>query len=71
MKNNILLALGVSRDYKKYANNLDDILKMLDIMKLKNVKVNKLSGGEKQRVAINRALIKKLDVLLLMNQQEI
>lgn len=64
VKNNILLSLGVSKELKKYADDLDGILEKLKIIKLKNVKVNKLSGGEKQRVAIARALIKRPDVLL-------
>ena len=38
---------------------LEDTLKALDIVKLKDRRVSMLSGGEKQRVAIARALIKK------------
>ncbi|MCM1131712.1 MAG: ATP-binding cassette domain-containing protein [Roseburia sp.] len=38
---------------------LEDTLKALDIVKLKDRRVSMLSGGEKQRVSIARALIKK------------
>lgn len=65
VKNNILLSLGVSKEFKKFEKDLDNILELLDITKLKNVKVSKLSGGEKQRVAIARAIIKRPKVLLL------
>lgn len=65
VKNNVLLALGVSSNFKSYSSNLDSILKSLDIFDLKNTKISKLSGGEKQRVAIARALIKQPKVLLL------
>lgn len=65
VKNNILLALAVSSNLKKYENDLDKILEELDITDLKNTKVSKLSGGEKQRVAIARAIIKRPKVLIL------
>ncbi len=38
---------------------LDDTLKALDILNLKERRVSMLSGGEKQRVSIARAIIKK------------
>lgn len=65
VKNNILLALGVSKELKSLKSNLKSILTKLDIEKLENVKVSNLSGGEKQRVAIARALIKNPKILLL------
>ncbi len=39
--------------------DLEDTLKALEISNLKDRKVSKLSGGEKQRVSIGRAIIKK------------
>lgn len=65
VKENILLSLGVCSKYKAFEADLDSLLEQLDISKLKNVKVNKLSGGEKQRVAIARAIIKRPKILLL------
>lgn len=38
---------------------LEDTLKALDILRLKDRRVSMLSGGEKQRVSIARAIIKK------------
>ena len=38
---------------------LEDTLRALDILKLKERRVSMLSGGEKQRVSIARAIIKK------------
>lgn len=41
------------------------ILEMLDIAKLMDRRPNNLSGGEKQRVALGRALLSNPDILLL------
>lgn len=43
---------------------LELLLRELDIVHLKNRSVNTLSGGEKQRVSIARALINKPDLVL-------
>ncbi len=45
-------------------NNIDSILKDLQMFEKKNKKVKHLSGGEKQRVAIARAIVKKPDIIL-------
>ena len=45
-------------------SEIDIILEQLDILKLKDKLVNELSGGEKQRVAIARSIIKKSKVIL-------
>ena len=52
-----------------YVNNnkklADELLEMVDMVKLKNRYPNTLSGGQKQRVALCRALMRKPDILLL------
>ena len=45
--------------------DIDQLLKTFELFDKKNEKVNNLSGGEKQRVAIIRALLKKSNILLL------
>ena len=63
--NNILISLNTlniskkEKDYKLY-----EILSKLGLLKLKDTLVNKLSGGEKQRVALARSLIKSPKILL-------
>ena len=46
------------------SDNVFKILNDLNIIRLRNKKVNKLSGGEKSRVAIARALVQNPDILL-------
>lgn len=58
---NLQLDLTNSKDEAQYKNQLLEKLKLIG---LTNKKIKELSGGEKQRVAIVRALIKRPKILL-------
>lgn len=45
-------------------SGMDELLEALNILPLKRRRVSKLSGGEKQRVAIVRALVKQPEIIL-------
>lgn len=51
-------------DYKYWHIRICQVLKLLGLYKLKKKIVNKLSGGEKQRTAIARALVNSPSILL-------
>ena len=54
----------VCNEISKGFDEIDSLLSMLDLEKIKNKKVIYLSGGQKQRVAIARALIKHPKIIL-------
>ena len=61
-KENILLPTMYNK--RKQVQNFDELVELLDIGPLLSQRVNTLSGGEKQRVAIARSLI--LDPCLIL-----
>lgn len=60
---NILISLKLQRKHYDI-EDCDKLLSYLGLSNLKNRKINELSGGEKQRVSIARALIKNPMVLM-------
>ena len=59
LKNNALLKNNNAKD-----NEVEELLKKLDIDSLKDKKPNTLSGGEKQRCAVARALLSTSQIVL-------
>lgn len=63
VKENISLVLEIKDDLKDYEERIDSILSLVGLSSLKNKYPFELSGGEKQRVSIARALIKNPKVI--------
>ncbi len=63
VENNLKVALAVA-GIQYDANQVDSVLKRLNLLEQKNEIVSVLSGGEKQRVAIARAALKHSRVIL-------
>ena len=57
------LKLSVNLRSKEY-HKIDEYLTKLNLEELKHKRVSKLSGGEKQRIAFLRAIIKNFDILI-------
>lgn len=64
LENVMLPALLNGHDKKEIEKRAKELLKEVGLEKRFNHKPNQLSGGEKQRVAISRALINEPDILL-------
>lgn len=62
---NLKLALAYKKISKKEKiNKIDKLLEEFNILKLRNKKVYQLSGGEQQRIAIIRLILKESDLIL-------
>ncbi|EPZ1654443.1 MAG: ABC transporter ATP-binding protein [Dermabacter sp.] len=65
VKENVLLPISYSKNKKNFSKEvLIDLLENLEIDNLYNKRIDNLSGGEKQRVAIVRALINNPKIIL-------
>ena len=64
--NNVLLPLETAYNQKHFImkKRVRDALKLVGLAKLEKQRINKLSGGEKQRVSIARAIINDPKVIL-------
>ncbi|MDO4680677.1 MAG: ABC transporter ATP-binding protein [Aerococcus sp.] len=65
VKENLMLALAFTKDSKQETKQkIKEALQFVGLEPLLNHKVNELSGGEQQRVAIVRAILKPGDIVL-------
>jgi putative ABC transport system ATP-binding protein len=55
----MVLTWGLNASYREARDKTDEMLAMLGLSKKANLRPMQMSGGEKQRVAIGRALIKQ------------
>ncbi|TCT12208.1 putative ABC transport system ATP-binding protein [Natranaerovirga pectinivora] len=65
IKDNLLIGLKFSEQPLPSDNELYEVLKLVKLHKELNQDAEKLSGGEKQRVALGRVILMKPEVLLL------
>jgi zinc transport system ATP-binding protein len=62
----LLSRYKLSLKFKKYdKKKVLDVLEMMGILDIKNKNINKISGGQFQRVIIARALVSEPDILIL------
>ena len=65
VEKNLLIAMNYVKSSKKEKERrIDEVLKKLGIFGLKKMQCNTLSGGEQQRVALARCILKPGDIVL-------
>ena len=64
VQENILLPLAIDEtEYELQMQKLENILNVLEIIDLRDKNLNEISGGQKQKVAIGRALVQDPEIL--------